>query len=186
MFWFAIPLGYGHAPQDAPSAVPEPTEAPQTPTVADDTRSYVLLAEDNMVNRKVAVRLLEKLGCRVDTAINGHAALEAYHQTHYDLIFMDCQMPEMDGYSATQAIRTHEATQGGYTPIIALTANAMQGDRERCLQAGMDDYLSKPISSERLADILEKWRDAAKRATTSAAPVEAASSAAPVSSITSV
>ncbi len=120
-------------------------------------RTRILLAEDNIVNQKVAVRMLEKLGCRVDVAANGQEALDASAQIPYTLIFMDCHMPEMDGYDAAGAIRRREAQTGGHIPIVAMTANAMQGDRERCLEAGMDDYVSKPVKSKDLLAILQKW-----------------------------
>ncbi|MDH3601690.1 MAG: response regulator, partial [Candidatus Tectomicrobia bacterium] len=117
----------------------------------------VLLAEDNSVNQKVAIRMLEKLGCRVDAVANGQEALEASAQHPYALIFMDCHMPEMDGYAATRAIRTREAQTGGHIPIIAMTASAMPGDDEQCLAAGMDDYMSKPAQPKNLWAILQKW-----------------------------
>ncbi len=117
----------------------------------------ILVAEDNIVNQKVAVRMLEKLGCRVDVAANGLEALEASIQIPYALIFMDCHMPEMDGYKATSTIRRHESRTGSHIPIVAMTANAMHGDREQCLAAGMDDYVSKPVKSEDLLAILQKW-----------------------------
>jgi CheY-like chemotaxis protein len=120
-------------------------------------RRRVLVAEDNVVNQKVIVRMLEKLDCRVDMTANGLEVLEALAQMPYDLILMDCQMPEMDGYAATSTIRTRETESGQHIPVIAMTANAMQGDRDRCLAAGMDDYLSKPVKSEQLAVMLEKW-----------------------------
>lgn len=116
----------------------------------------ILLAEDNLVNRKVALRMLEKTGAIVEVAVNGKQALEAIQKRSFDLILMDCQMPEMDGFQATRAIR--EWLGGEYPlPIIALTANAMIGDRERCLEAGMDDYISKPIATIDLARILSQW-----------------------------
>jgi len=122
----------------------------------------VLLAEDNLVNREVALAMLELLGCRVDLAETGRQAVDAASKQSYDLIFMDCQMPELDGFAATTAIRSHEASfgTGQHIPIIALTANAMEGDRERCLAAGMDDYLSKPFSQEDLRAAIQRWMPA--------------------------
>jgi CheY-like chemotaxis protein len=110
----------------------------------------VLVVEDNAVNQKVAAIILEKFGCRVDLAANGREALEASMRIVYDCIFMDCQMPEMDGFEATTAIRQREVQTGQRVPIIAMTANAMQSDRKRCLEAGMDHYLSKPVQAEEL------------------------------------
>jgi PAS domain S-box-containing protein len=117
----------------------------------------VLLAEDNIINQKVAILMLEKLGCRVDAVANGREALEALTHIAYDLVFMDCQMPEMDGYEATIAIRAHEASGGTHVPIIAMTAYAMSHDRERCLQAGMDDYIRKPVNAKVLQAIVQQW-----------------------------
>jgi signal transduction histidine kinase/CheY-like chemotaxis protein len=121
----------------------------------------VLLAEDNVVNAKLAVRLLERLGCRVDVACNGHEALKMAQSIPFDLVFMDCQMPEMDGFEATRAIRAWERASriepspATRLPIVALTANAMQGDRERCLEAGMDDYITKPLARADLQRVLQ-------------------------------
>lgn len=115
----------------------------------------VLIVEDNAVNQMVAARLLEKLGCRVDVAANGREAVEMVGLLPYDAIFMDCQMPEMDGFEATQEIRRRESSSV-HRPIIAMTANAMRGDRERCLEAGMDDYVSKPIRKADLTEALER------------------------------
>ncbi len=119
-------------------------------------RPRILLVEDNPTNKLLASRLLQKLGHECVTAENGLQALELLTREAYDLVLMDCMMPEMDGYTATRQIRQIE--QGDrHTPIVALTANAMQGDRERCLEAGMDDYLSKPIRREQLRDMLERY-----------------------------
>jgi len=121
----------------------------------------VLVVEDNAVNQQVIARILEKLGCRVDTVGNGKEALEAAGNAAYSVIFMDCQMPEMDGFSATREIRNTE-DDGEHTPIIAITASAMHGDREKCLAAGMDDYISKPVRMEDIFSVLEKWSGAAQ------------------------
>ena len=122
---------------------------------------HLLLAEDNPVNREVAVGILELLGCRVDIAEHGRQAVEAVSKHRYDLVLMDCQMPEMDGFAATAAIRRHEQSTGAgrHVPIIALTANAMEGDREKCVAAGMDDYLSKPFSQAGLQAAIRRWMD---------------------------
>jgi len=117
----------------------------------------VLLVEDNAVNRLLATRLLEKRGHRVAVATNGREALDALENESYDLVFMDVQMPEIDGIEATVAIREREKANGNHQPIIALTAHAMKGDEERCLNAGMDGYLSKPIRPQELDEILEKY-----------------------------
>ncbi|MDD5207999.1 MAG: response regulator [Elusimicrobiales bacterium] len=116
----------------------------------------VLVAEDNIVNQKVAMKQLEKLGYESDVAANGLEVLEAMKRRPYELVLMDCQMPEMDGFQATAEIRKLEEDQR-HTPIVAMTANALQGDREKCLASGMDGYLSKPVRLEKLAEVMEKW-----------------------------
>jgi len=137
---------------------------------------HVLVVEDNIVNQKVAAKMLECEGYRVDVVANGREAVEAVSRMAYALVFMDCQMPEMDGYEATRAIRQQEAMGMGpevhkgeegsglsshvsrHVPIIAMTANAMQGDRQLCLEAGMDDYVAKPVRREDLKAVLARWR----------------------------
>jgi two-component system sensor histidine kinase/response regulator len=117
----------------------------------------VLVAEDNSVNQRLVTRLLEKRGHRVTVTANGREAVAALGNQNFDLVLMDVQMPEMDGFEATAAIREREKHHGAHVPIIALTAHAMKGDKERCLVAGMDGYLSKPIRSQDLDEILEKY-----------------------------
>jgi two-component system, sensor histidine kinase and response regulator len=117
----------------------------------------LLLAEDNAVNQRLAVRLLEKRGHHVVVAGNGAEALAALEKQQFDLVFMDVQMPEMDGLEATAVIREKEKASGRHQPIIALTAHAMKGDREKCLAGGMDGYLTKPIRPQELDEILEEY-----------------------------
>jgi len=117
----------------------------------------ILLAEDNAVNQKLAVRLLEKRGHTVAVAGNGKEAVAALQAETFDLVLMDVQMPEMDGFQATAAIRELEKASGNHLPVIAMTAHAMVGDRERCLAAGMDDYLTKPIRLEELNNLLARY-----------------------------
>jgi len=129
----------------------------QTQRVAPLQQAWrILVAEDNLINQRVIIQMLDNLGCQVSLAEDGKQALRALQKQDFDLVFMDCHMPNMDGFAATAAIRQQEQT-GTHLPIIALTANAMQGDREQCLQVGMDDYLSKPISSNDLRRMLGKW-----------------------------
>jgi CheY-like chemotaxis protein len=116
----------------------------------------VLVVEDNVANLKVAVRMVEKLGYRADVAANGVEAVRVLDEVRYDAVLMDCHMPEMNGFDATRAIRRKE-TDGQHTPVIAMTASALSGDRERCLAAGMDDYISKPIKLHVVAAVLERW-----------------------------
>jgi CheY-like chemotaxis protein len=116
----------------------------------------ILLAEDNVVNQIVATRMLTQLGCTADLAATGTQVLSLLEQGCYDLILMDCMMPELDGYQVTTEIRRREQ-DGGRIPIVAMTAGVMDGDRERCMDAGMDDYVSKPISRQSLTAALSRW-----------------------------
>ncbi len=144
-----------------PPVKPRQEEAPVPATHFHNAR--ILLAEDNQINQQVASIMLRNLGCQVDVAKNGRLAVEALVENHYDLILMDCQMPEMNGFSATEAIRAQEQSNPldqDRIPIIALTANTMEGDREQCLAAGMDDYLGKPFNKEQLSLMLQKWLEA--------------------------
>jgi two-component system, sensor histidine kinase and response regulator len=119
-------------------------------------RARVLVAEDNVVNQRVVTVMLEKLGCAVDLATNGKQAVEMVAAVPYEVVFMDCQMPEMDGLEATAEIRRRQGG-GCHTPIIALTASARKDDQDRCLAAGMDGYMSKPLKSSDLRDALVRW-----------------------------
>ena len=130
------------------------------PVISDNVNfnSRILLAEDNLVNQEVAIGMLTILGCEVDVVPNGLEALQAFSSEDYDLILMDCHMPEMDGFRATKEVRRFERSKGcKHTPVIALTADVQKGIQEQCIETGMDDYLSKPFNQSALSDILKKW-----------------------------
>jgi CheY-like chemotaxis protein len=141
-----------------PVSGPKPAQVPVKPVAlprVTHKNVHILLAEDNPMNQKVALRQLQKLGYAADAVANGLEVLDALKQIPYALILMDCQMPEMDGYQATGEIRKREGV-ARHTPVIALTAGAMADERERCVQAGMDDYVSKPFRAVQLREMLDK------------------------------
>jgi CheY-like chemotaxis protein len=124
------------------------------PTRVRSAKQRALVVEDNAINLMVAAGILENLGWKVETAVNGLDALEAYERRHFDVIFMDCQMPKMDGFEATSEIRKREAAGAARTPIVALTASADRSYRERCLNAGMDHFVAKPFTRRQIAAAL--------------------------------
>ena len=138
---------------------PVAAEVPATPLLPDDLQLKVLLVEDTRANQELATAMLRKIGCQVVLAENGEEALDRWSKDQFDVILMDCQMPVMDGYQATGIIRQREADagEGKRVPVIALTAHAMKGDREKCLAAGMDDYLTKPFTRQALTAVLAEW-----------------------------
>ncbi|HUQ69436.1 MAG TPA: response regulator, partial [Planctomycetaceae bacterium] len=142
-----------------PTASPHQTSDATTNQQPTTFSGHILVAEDNHINQMFVSELLKHCGCTCDIANNGDEALTAVQQNRYDLVLMDCQMPEMDGFTATREIRRREAAGElpGRRPIIALTANALKDDRERCLEAGMEDYLSKPLQAARLQSMLAKF-----------------------------
>ena len=184
-FWFTACLkqsGNGKdeaASETALSRSADPTLSFSGPHKEDDcfVRTFharVLLVEDNPINQEIGKAMIEGFGLQVDLADNGKEAIEVMSRVHYDLVFMDCQMPGMDGYEATRHVREHEKsgyqgqgngdrynatlpTEQPHVPIIALTAHALEGDREKCLASGMDDYMTKPFSQKQLRDILSRW-----------------------------
>ncbi|MGL4206489.1 MAG: response regulator [Aeromonadaceae bacterium] len=138
-------------------SLPAVPDQPINRQACQPLQGRVLLAEDNLVNQEVALAMLENLGVGFETVGNGLDALEILKKQKFDVVLMDCQMPEMDGFQATRAIRASEVGSDRHQPIIALTANAVAGDRERCLASGMDDYLSKPFTQEQLFGLLSRW-----------------------------
>jgi PAS domain S-box-containing protein len=158
-----------HKTEGLPLNLVTPTEKPESHQVFPDkgrlrsisspeNQTRTLVAEDNIINQKVTVRMLESMGCKVDVAINGKDALKLVRENKYDIIFMDCHMPIMDGFEATQEIRKLEQGSDDHVPIIAVTADVMPGIRDRVSEAGMDDYISKPLFGEELKLILAEWK----------------------------
>ena len=152
-FWFSIPLV--RAVELELKA--EETEDLSAVSVVSKSHYRVLVAEDNVINQKVALKMLQKFGYRADAVANGLEAIEALRQRPYHLVLMDCQMPEMDGYEATRQLRKDSNLTLSKIRIVAMTANAIAGDREKCLEAGMDDYITKPVQGKELARVVEKW-----------------------------
>lgn len=150
-FWFTIHLKHGVAVED----ISAHENIPVTPLATSSVR--ILIAEDNQVNQLISLRMVQRLGFYADVVASGKEAIDALHERPYDLVLMDCQMPVMDGYEATMAIRASKTLPNPNLPIIAMTANAMGGDRERCLQNGMNDYIAKPIGIKSLSLVLKKW-----------------------------
>jgi len=159
-FWFTAAFERtGREIAEKPAAAPSAESLPWPSSVPLPVRARVLVVEDNLANQVVAQHLLEHLGCEVETAAGGYAALERVAAGRYDLVFMDCQMPDLDGLSATRLIRQREAESGTATrlPVIAMTANVLTREREQCQVAGMDDFLPKPISLAVVRAMLDKW-----------------------------
>ena len=171
---FTCTVRLGEAPtEEEPAAPPRQADLPalpRHPRSSPERRPQVLLAEDNLVNQRVTRAQLMRLGCDVDLAADGREAVEAIARRRYDLVVMDCQMPEVDGFDATREVRRREGV-GPRVPIVALTANALRGDRERCLAAGMDDYLAKPTDLVSLGQVVDRHA----RSSTDGRPVEPAS-----------
>jgi CheY-like chemotaxis protein len=174
IFWFTVRVQIYPVADVSPAernAIKTKAQALGAYGLEDQIRARVLLVEDNQVNRTIAVKMLQALGCTVSLACDGRQALEAAKSRQFDLVLMDCQMPVMDGFEATRAIRAHEAESTvdlaapnagpRHVPIVALTANAIAGDRERCLASGMDDYLAKPFKREQLRAVLARWLETA-------------------------
>jgi len=157
VFFVDLPLELPEASESLPASKERRPTSFRAPPYRKKDNLVILVAEDNPINQKLAQRQLRKLGFNCHLVNNGKEALEASADTSFDMILMDCQMPIMDGFEATRAIRAREQISKQNTPIVAMTANVMKGDRERCFESGMDDYLGKPVKLEGLYNLLEKW-----------------------------
>ena len=157
LFWFTARLAY--ATEHHPTAIAARERTPEPLPAVEIAAARILLAEDNPVNQRLGVLQLQKLGFSVMAVGHGKAAFDAYMKSPkgYDLILMDCQMPQMDGFEASRAIRDTEVSLDRHVPIVAMTASALQGDREACLAAGMDDYISKPVRWIDLQAVVRRW-----------------------------
>ena len=151
-FWFTVILRHA----SAASAVVNSKALLRKSKHVD---AQILVAEDNFVNQKILLGMLAKIGLNAQAVANGNEVLSMLRERRFDLILMDCQMPELDGYETTRKIRESRSLPQSDIPVIAMTANALKGDREKCLEAGMNDYASKPIAIEELARLIEKWLD---------------------------
>jgi CheY-like chemotaxis protein len=165
-FWFEVVLAAAEASATLAAPTPEANVGGGPVWLSSP---LVLVAEDSQINQIVAARSLERCGCRVEVVGDGREALKALGARRYDAVLMDCQMPDMDGYQATAELRRRESG-ARRTPVIAMTAHAMDGDRKRCLDAGMDDYISKPMSFNSLSAVLARWIPAAPADAVSDAP----------------
>jgi CheY-like chemotaxis protein len=154
---FGLTLEFPSIPNFSQSTIPMTDSFSQTN--ATDRTCRILLVEDTPVNQKIALRMLERLGFHADLANNGKEAISCLDRQDYDVVFMDIQMPEMDGLEATQKIRQQGSPDRPW--IVAMTANAMQGDREMCLEAGMNDYISKPVKLEAIAQAIDRFKTTA-------------------------
>ncbi|MEO5971060.1 MAG: response regulator [Bdellovibrionia bacterium] len=150
-FWLTLPFGHVAMENQKPELIVEVAEPKKSKNIR------ILVAEDNTINQMIIQIMLQKLGYRVNVVADGSEAIKALSEIPYDLVLMDCQMPELDGYEATRQIRNSSVVKRQDIPIIAMTANALKGDREKCLESGMNDYVSKPIKSAALLQIIEKW-----------------------------
>ena len=180
-FWFTIcieAIDRTSALAVAPSARDRPVAGlAETIPRRPESGPRVLLAEDSPVIAEIAQAILETAGCRVTSAVNGRLAVDAWRREPFDLVLMDCQMPECDGFDATREIRSLEAGSAAHVPIVALTASTMDGDRDRCMAAGMDDYLTKPFNRSELHALLARWVVPADAAATGGVPPSGRSAA---------